>query len=319
MTLVNSLRGRQRYTLTENMALAYNTTGSPLLDLFGSCGGMRHTPEENIRLMFHKALNEDRQLAARLAFRCRDARDGAGERRTGRIMLEILAQRETDSMRELLPLIPEYGRWDDLLVLLGTPLHEDVLKLIERQLKEDIENMQKEKPVSLLAKWLPSINASSRKTREDARIILSYLKMSEKEYRHTLSSLRSYLNITEKNLSEKEYGRIVYPEVPSCAMHRYRNAFRSHDEERFDAFLDSVSKGEEKINSSVLYPYDITEKYLYSLKRPDSVLEEQWKALPDYVSDGRDILVMADVSGSMHGRPMATSVGLATVRSATVS
>jgi hypothetical protein len=40
-------------------------------------------------------------------------------------------------------------------------------------------------------------------------------------------------------------------------------------------------------------------------------LFEQWKALPNYIEGENNVLVMADTSGSMRGRPMMTSVGLA--------
>ena len=43
----------------------------------------------------------------------------------------------------------------------------------------------------------------------------------------------------------------------------------------------------------------------------EGTLEAQWKALPDYVQEGTNILVMADTSGSMYGRPMASALGLA--------
>ena len=135
--------------------------------------------------------------------------------------------------------------------------------------------------------------------------------MSEREYRKTLSGLRRYLNVVEVNMSSKNYDDIVYSEVPSKAMNNYRRAFMRNDEERFSEFLNKVESGEEKINSSVLYPYDIVEKYFYGSSVEDRVLEEQWKALPDYVDGENNFLVMADVSGSMSGRPMATSVGLA--------
>ena len=40
------------------------------------------------------------------------------------------------------------------------------------------------------------------------------------------------------------------------------------------------------------------------------MLEAQWRQLPNYIEDGQHAIVMADVSGSMYGRPLATSVGL---------
>jgi hypothetical protein len=124
-------------------------------------------------------------------------------------------------------------------------------------------------------------------------------------------------------MSAGEWTSIEYAKVPSYAMHNYGSAFAKHDHERFDAYLKSVSKGETKINSSVLYPYDLVEKYMCKgyygracgdcvlTEKSDSVVEAQWKALPNYLTKPVDAVVMADVSGSMRGRPMATSIGLA--------
>jgi hypothetical protein len=111
-------------------------------------------------------------------------------------------------------------------------------------------------------------------------------------------------------------------------MHNYGSAFAKHDHERFDAYLKSVSKGETKINASTLYPYDLIEKYMAPdtwripagyktcgdsivAANHDVVVEAQWKALPNYLTKPMNAVVMADVSGSMRGRPMATSIGLA--------
>ena len=111
-------------------------------------------------------------------------------------------------------------------------------------------------------------------------------------------------------MSAGNWDKIKYPEVPSRAMMLYRKAFERHDTERFSDFTNRALSGEEKINSSTLYPYDIVEKILYG-EESCEVLEAQWKQLPDYVEKGTNALVMADVSGSMYGRPMATSIGLA--------
>jgi hypothetical protein len=138
-----------------------------------------------------------------------------------------------------------------------------------------------------------------------------------------LSALRKHINVTERLMSAGEWGLIDYAKVPSYAMHNYGSAFAKHDHERFDAYLKSVSKGEVKINASVLYPYDLVEKYMCKgyygracgdcilTEESDSVVEAQWKALPNYLTKPVNAVVMADVSGSMRGRPMATSIGLA--------
>jgi hypothetical protein len=100
-----------------------------------------------------------------------------------------------------------------------------------------------------------------------------------------------------------------YEKIPSRAHMIYRKAFGRHNQDGYAAYLASVEKGEKKINSSTLYPYDIAEKILDG--NGDKTLDAQWAALPNYVPEGSNAIVVADVSGSMRGRPMASSVALA--------
>ncbi len=310
MALLDNIKKEQNYTLTENDALALNSTSDALLDLFAISGAMREREDKEITELFAKAMVEDRLLATKLAFYTRDVRGGLGERRSGRLMLKYLAENYPEVFRKNLEYVADYGRWDDLIYLLDSAA-DAIVPLLKKQLDEDLAGMKDMKPVSLLAKWLPSVNTSNKDTVRKGRFLAGKFNMSEKEYRKTLAALRKYLNVVEVDMSANRFADIVYPEVPSKAMNNYRNAFRRRDEERFSDFLNKVEKGEEKINSSVLYPYDIVEKYLNQLNGVDKVLEEQWKALPNYVEGENNFLVMADVSGSMYGRPMATSVGLA--------
>ena len=310
MTLLENIKKEQNYTLTENGALALNSTSNALVDLFAISGAMRHRQEDEILDMFGKAMVEDKLVATKLAFYTRDVRGGLGERRSGRLMLKYLADHYPDIFRKNLEYIADYGRWDDLIYLLDSAA-DAIVPLLKKQLEEDLHNMNDLKPVSLLAKWLPSVNTSNKETVRKGKFLAKKFNMSEKEYRKTLATLRNYLNVVEVGMSAKHYEEILYPEVPSKAMNIYRNAFRRHDEKRFNEFLGRVESGEEKINSSVLYPYDIVEKYLYHTNDVDEVLEQQWKTLPDYIEGENNFLVMADVSGSMYGRPIATSIGLA--------
>ena len=172
--------------------------------------------------------------------------------------------------------------------------------------------------ISLLAKWMPSINTSSKETKEKAKKVIKYLGISEKDYRKMLSALRSHLDVVEVKMSGKQWDEIKYSAVPSRAMNIYRKSFEKHDEEGFNTYIEKVSNGEEKINASTLFPYDIIEKMEIddygsnlSFNNYDKVLEEQWKALPNYIEGENNVIIMADTSGSMSGRPMATSVGLA--------
>ena len=309
MSFVDMIKNTQSYTTTLNGAVAYNNTGDALLDLFASAGALRKRKADDIVSMFGKAMVEDKALATKLAFYTRDVREGLGERRSGRLMLAYLAKYYPNIFAKNAALIAEYGRYDDLVYLVDYA-PETIVPLLYEQLIQDIQNKKAGESISLLAKWLPSINASNADTIKKGKYLAKCFGMSEKQYRKTLSDLRAYLDVVEVKMSNDRFDQIDYGSVPSKAMNNYRKAFLRQDEERFNAYLAQVAKGKANINASVLYPYDIVEKYLNG-DPYDEVLEAQWKALPDYVDGDKRFLVMADVSGSMYGRPMATSVSLA--------
>ncbi len=309
MKFLNALKDNMNKTTTFNGANALKSTSSGLVDLFGSIGSLRSKSEVEIENLFSRAFSEDSLLAMKLLFYARDVRGGLGERRTARIIYKHLGKVHPAILKKNLELICYYGRWDDLLVLLDTELCSYVIEIMNRQLKADL---QSDSP-SLLAKWLPSINASSKTTKHYAKTIMQGLNWNAKKYRQTLSTLRKKIDVLEVKMSAREWMEIDYGKVPSNAMNLYSKAFVKNDEERFKSYIDAVKSGEEKINASVLYPYNITEKILYG--NADviiDILEQQWNSMPDFVlGNSNNVMVMADVSGSMFGRPMATSIGLA--------
>ena len=313
-TLSNVMQKQSTMKTTENDAIAYSTTNNAILDFFSLAGSMRNRSESDILEKFELAYKESPELAIKALFYIGDIRGGLGERRTFRLCLRKLALINPNVVKKNIHLIPEYNRWDSIFELFDTDVEDVALESIESQLYNDYKNMTLNKPVSLLAKWLPSENASSKKTKLLAKKIRKYLQYTSAEYRRILSQLRKYLDVVETHMSANDWTNIKYENVPSNAMMRYRIAFYKHDNEGMNTYIESVKSGQKKINSSVLYPYNLVHSYLhgyYTVKKLDNVLEEQWKALPDYTTD-TNILVMADVSGSMAGRPMETSVGLAT-------
>jgi hypothetical protein len=243
----------------------------------------------------------------RWLFYCRDVRGGLGERRLFRVVLKHLAQNLPDVARSVFNFAPEYGREDDIWCLLGTNLKDNVIEAIAHQLQEDESNMNEGKSISLLAKWLPSENASSKTTKAYAAIIRSGLGMTSKSYRQMLSKMRKYINVVERQMSAKQWGEINYEVVPSRANLIYNGAFLRNDEERRRAYLGALSKGEAKINASTLFPHDIVHKYnisrYYSWNssavNTDETLEALWKALPDTIKGNDNTIVVADGSGSM--------------------
>lgn len=287
---------------TENGALGYRTTGKELLDLNFAVSSLRREMPQKIQTRFWNAYYEDPVLAVKWLFFARDIRGGMGERRLFRVLLSALANEKPEAARPLLPLVPEYGRWDDLWPLLDTPLCQDVLKLVATQWKEDLSHLATGDTVSLLAKWLPSPNASSKETKGRAKRMYTALGLSERDYRKTLSTLRGKLDVVEKRMSRRDWGGIRYEEVPSQANLLYSDAFLRHDEEHRRAFLEELAQGKTKIHAGTLFPQDIVGRYIRSwstLSPLNPTLEELWKALPDTVQGAKGILVMADGSGSM--------------------
>ena len=135
--------------------------------------------------------------------------------------------------------------------------------------------------------------------------------LSERTYRKALSMLRKYLNVVEVKMSANEWEDINFEAVPSIAMKRYSTAFGKHCPNAFTQYKRELTTGEAKVNAQTLYPYDIIYQFMYGGNADKDILEAQWKALPNYFKEGRNVVCCADVSGSMMGMPMAASIGLA--------
>lgn len=311
----NSARTVANMTMTENGHPAASTTGSALLDLYGQVGALRGQDEDRICSLLDAAMKEDRLLATKIMFYTRDCRGGTGEREVFRTMLKWAAEHCQEAVIENIDLIPEFGRWDDLYSLVGTECELDAWKVLEKQLVKDLIALHNNKPVSLLAKWLKSCNASSKETQKLGQLTRKNLGFcNEKEYRKTLKELRDHIKIVESRMSSGEWSDIQYDKIPSRAGMIYRDAFRRHDEERYKAYIDAVRKGEKKINVAMNTPQDLVHCYcdgVGSVRKPeDPTIEAMWKNLPDYIQSDENVLCMVDVSGSMYGRPIEVSTGL---------
>ena len=296
-----------RVSITENGAVGYATTGKNLLDLNFAVASLRKASEQEIVNKFMDAYYENSMLAVKWLFYASDVREGLGERRTFRVIMNYLAEQHTDIAIAVIKLIPEYSRWDNLITLIecgNKEIVNEALLIIKTQLALDKMHMRENKPISLLAKWMPSENASSKDTKRKATIIRHSLEWDERKYRKTLSALRKYLDVVECKMSAKEWENIDYSTVPSKANIKYSNAFMRNDEERRKTYLESLKKGETKINASVLFPHDVIHKYSVNnywrcyAKPYDEALEQMWKSLKD-IGNIEITIVVADGSGSM--------------------
>ena len=311
-TFMNGLVNENNFGLTENGAVKHLTTKSAVLDMFALCGSYRNRSDADCILAFKNALEENETLAMKCLFYLRDIRGGQGERRFFRVCFKWLADARPEAARRNLNNVAEYGRWDDLIYsCLNTKLQGDMLAIVKHQLALDVEC----KTPSLLAKWLPSENASARNTKIAGSAIRVYLGISHKEYRKMLSVLRSRINIVEKLMSENRWDEIEFDKIPSKAGIIYKNAFARRDiiAKKYESFAKDETK---TVNAATLNPVDIAHRAFEYRYRTGSdtdraMLQKYWDNQKDYYN-GREEngIAVVDVSGSMSGTPMEAAVSM---------
>ena len=296
---------------TENGSIKRLTTQNNILDMFALCGSYRNRSDADCIHMFKKAFEQAETLALKCLFYLRDCRGGQGERRFFRVCFHWLCNEHPEAARRNIENVAIYGRYDDVLYACdNTPVMEDALAFIKHQLILDMEC----KTPSLLAKWLPSENASSAETKRMGNIVREYIGMTHKQYRKTLTYLRKLINIVETLMSHNMWDKIEFDKIPSKAGLIYKNAFARRDiiAKKYEEFAKDKTT---KVNAAVLNPVDITHKAFrcaYNIEDPERImLQKYWDNLPNYYGDKHEnAIAVVDVSGSMMGTPMEAAVGL---------
>jgi len=303
-TLIDAIENKQNFTTTENGAATLRSTLKATVDFFGLGGALRTRTDEDVISLFGKAFAEDPLVAVKTLFFIRDCRSGQGERKTFRTCFKWISKEYPEVAIKNLDNVVEFGRWDDLFCTRGTNIwNTHVLPFIRSE-------WFKEGAPSLAWKWFPSNNTSSKETRIIAEEIRCFLGISPRTYRKTLSEKRALLDVVERKMCANNWDQINYKGVPSKAALNYKDAFNKHDAVRYQQYIQDVKSGKTTINAGTLYPYDIVEKcFAYD---DSATLDVLWDNLPDYTNgDTSNGIVVADVSGSMSGRPMAVSISLA--------
>lgn len=270
-----------------------SSSGNALCDLFSAIGSSRG---KDLRPQFNLAYDLDRTKALKILLWARDVRGGSGERQIVRDLLRHLEETHSDDAEMLIPLIPFFGRWDDLLVFHTADMRRNAYTVIAEALNDPAT-------AGLCAKWMPRKGKLALELED-------FLGLSPtargfhytddkaypgKAYRQMLAALT---NAVEQQMCAKEWDAIVFGHVPSLAAARYQKAFNRRCAERYKEYKAGLVKGTAKINASAVYPYDV----IKSIDHGDSVVAKaQWEALPDFLGD-ENMLAMVDVSGSMQAK-----------------
>jgi hypothetical protein len=309
--LKTELKSSEKATLqlTENQAVGYVTSGKNLVDINFKISSYR-TNSQNLIYDFDKAFHEDKNLAVKWLFFARDVREGLGERDLfQKVFSHLISTHKSKNIEYLLSVIPEFGRWKDIFdifeIIKDTKYEKFVIEMIKNQLETDLKAMAQNKSTSLMPKWMPRENTSSKSRVHLARYLQQKLGMKPSEYRKKIASLNKFLNTTEVLLSAKDVKRLDYERIPSLANLKYKNTFLRIDEERRREYLEKLSKGEAKMNMSVGYPHDIVHAYMKDQRfmrgstrfNIDEALEGAWKNLKSL--NLSNTIVIGDSSGSM--------------------
>jgi hypothetical protein len=240
---------------------------------------MRGKSKDKVVNLFNEAYNENPLVASKILFWVRDVRSGAGERQTFRDVISYLTTNSPQTVRKNIGLIPEFGRWDDVLVLLGTELEDDMFSLIKTALSNGD---------GLCAKWMPRKGIVANKLRK-------LFRTTPKQYRKMLVGLT---NVVESKMCAKDWENIDYSKLPSLASSRYQKSFNKNDNERYNEYKKSLQDGTAKVNAGAVYPYDIVKSI--NMGGDKIVSEKQWESLPNWMEGSVErILPVVDVSGSM--------------------
>lgn len=283
-------------TLTDNGMVTNSTTLNSCVDLFFSIGSMRGKSKERVTELFQEAFNENPLVATKILFWVRDIREGAGERKVFRDIIHYLAVNHPQTLKKNIDLIAEFGRWDDILILLGTELEEDMFYHIRAALISRTDG--------LCAKWMPRKGVVANKLRK-------LFKMTPKQYRKMLVELT---NVVETKMCAKDWESIDYSKLPSLASSRYQKTFQKNDNVRYGEYKLALLNGTAKVNAGAVYPYDIIKSM--SNGGDKIVSESQWTSLPNWMEGSEErILPVVDVSGSMEcpvgGNPKLTCMDVA--------
>ncbi|KAJ3282561.1 hypothetical protein HDU79_009851 [Rhizoclosmatium sp. JEL0117] len=304
---------------TWNGAVSHATTGIARVDLFYSTS--RGLDSQRLAALAAAAFDENPLDTLKIGAFVRDIRGGKGERSLGRHFLEWLATHKQLFLEHNLDsFVAKFGRFDDAIALMNTPLEDKALELWATQLKKDLAALEDDAAsISLAAKWIPSENKSEdKRTRVNKKLAKKLgLKNSSELRKMYLSPLRKRLDILERRMCAKDWEGIQFSHVPSVAMKihgRPGKAFDRNSGVRFAEYKQSLASGETKVNAKDLFPHQIVDHYLtQGFNEVDQLVEAQWKVMLSKgheLGDLSNVLVMSDVSGSMSGLPMQISIAL---------
>lgn len=325
------------YTVGENAEVGFTAVGvkDPRVALFYKL--VRNVTPETFRELFDAVASVPAMLEDLfvLAFQTRDVRGGKGEKALFLRFILDLYQVNPRLTLTLVPLVPEYGSWLDVVKIIESTentkeLRDACFDLYCAQLEKDRES---ENP-SLAGKWAPRENRSkSHVAKEFALRLFPGSDSPRKLYRQMVAKINRKLDTTEIKMAGDEWDTIDPASVPSNCLTKNRMAFlnkrklrngvmkvRSESAKRikcaetFTKHALEALKGGKKMNGKTLHPHQIVREYMKYGCEENPILEAQWMNLKSTLCGSSDtssyVIPLVDVSGSMRGEAMEVAIAL---------
>lgn len=179
---------------------------------------------------------------------------------------------------------------------------KDLVRLVGNQLVKDKKEMEGGNTVSLCAKWAPTERGSLDQQYGVTGTLCRIMGWSRTKYRKEFTSpLRSYLEVVESLMCRKDWEKIDFNRVPSCAMKRLKKAFEKHTPATFYEWRNRLVTGQTKVNAKELQPHELIHE-IRTKSKTDNVIEAQWMVLEQEIRKLgvlTDSVVVVDTSSSM--------------------
>jgi hypothetical protein len=324
----------------------------------------RHELAKKFTTCFKNGSLDERKILIKLLAHTRDIEEGKGEYALSIAIISELA--EIEAYREMcaslmcifvgasMPNVSSQkpmGSWKDMKYLFNEldACPPELVAVINKQLKEDIESMNNTKSCSLLAKWIP--REKSKKFGWIHKILamdyfehyghLGWTKRATDKaqtyYRKIVSRLNRYIDTVQIKQCSQVWKAIDFDNVTSITMMKQRKAFLNekglHDNDRIICrqhllqYIDQVKNGTKEIKGRRTSMIDFVKAAIELKYTSDSyttdknsnheserfIINEAWKNNSKDTKSLENMIAMVDTSGSMeseNSQPLYSAMGL---------
>jgi len=327
----------------------FSSSGDPRVDLSVKCvrGANATTLSSALDSVLAIKTQQALEDAFVLAFHSRNIRGGKGERDIFQTLFRRLCETETRIAQKMLDLIPQYGCWNDLVVLAESAPMETSAMIVDLYANTLFQENKEEKPKTLAAKWAPREGSKhSDIAKRIANVLFPHQLVGKHSgqmahYRRLIANLNAKLKTVETLMCSNRWDEIVPSTVPGRANKVYSKAFlnlpsnykgenkngsqfrhpdyekRMECRRKFEAHFARAAKGEAKVHGAdTLFPHELVIKasgYPEMTQAEKDHVNAVWLSMVQKAKDGGGLgrsIFMSDFSGSMSGTPYWVSMAL---------